>query len=113
MIECITYRMSDHTTADDASKYRTKSEVKKWEEKDPIERLAKYMLKKKIVNLDYFVNVKKKADEKIDDAIKKYETIEEADPEDILSYVFEKKTENLNEQMEELKFRKELKDGKE
>jgi len=112
MIECVTYRLSDHTTADDASKYRTKKEVKSWEEKDPIERLAKYMLNKKIVDLDYFVQIKKKVDEKVDDAVKHYESIPKPDPDDILRYVFEKKTENLEDQTEELKLRKELKNEK-
>lgn len=110
MIECVTYRMSDHTTADDASKYRSKKEVKEWEKKDPIERLAKYMLKRKIADLDYFVQIKKKVDEKIDDAVKEYENLILAKPEDILNYVFENKTENLEDQMEELKLRKELKE---
>ena len=109
MIECITYRMSDHTTADDASKYRIKKEVKEWEKKDPIERLGKYMLKKKIVDLDYFVKVKSKVDSKVDDAVKEYESIPAAKPEDILNFVFENKTENLEDQMKELRLRKELK----
>ncbi len=109
MIECITYRMGDHTTADDASRYRSKAEVKKWEEKDPIERLSKYMLKRKIVDLDYFVRIKKKVEEIIDDTVKQYESLPEPKPEDILNYVFENKTRNLEEQMKELKFRMELK----
>ncbi len=109
MIECITYRMSDHTTADDASKYRTKAEVKKWEEKDPIERLAKYMLKRKIADLEYFVKVRKKVDGYVDEAVKDYENLEPANPEDILNYTFENRTDNLTDQMEELRLRKELK----
>lgn len=112
MIECITYRMSDHTTADDASRYRTKAEVKRWEKKDPIERLAKYMLKKKIVDLEFFVQIKKKVDEKVDEAVKKYERLPSPNPEDILNYTFENKTEELEDQMKELRLRKELKSEK-
>jgi len=112
MIECVTYRMGDHTTADDATRYRTKTEVKKWEDKDPIERLAKYMLQKKIVDLDYFVQVKKKVDIKIDEAVKQYESLPDPNPEDILNYVFENKTEILDDEMNELKLRKELKGEK-
>lgn len=43
LIECVTYRMSVHTTADDPSKYRDESEVEKWEKRDPISRLRKYL----------------------------------------------------------------------
>ena len=113
MIECITYRMSDHTTADDASRYRKRSEVKEWEQKDPIERLAKYLLKKKIVDLDYFVRAKKRADHYVDEAVQQYENLPPSNPEDILTYTYEEMTENLKDQMEELQLRKELKNGKE
>lgn len=46
LIECITYRLSMHTTADDPEKYRDDSEVEKWKAKDPILRLRKYLEKK-------------------------------------------------------------------
>jgi pyruvate dehydrogenase E1 component alpha subunit len=44
MIECITYRLSPHTTADDPKKYRSEEEVKQWEQRDPILRLQHYLL---------------------------------------------------------------------
>jgi pyruvate dehydrogenase E1 component alpha subunit len=44
-IECFTYRMSDHTTADDATRYRTKEEVEVWKLKDPLIRLKLFMEK--------------------------------------------------------------------
>lgn len=42
-IEAITYRLRDHTTADDARRYRDEAEVAAWEQRDPIIRLRKYM----------------------------------------------------------------------
>src|SRR5918995_95898 len=42
-IECLTYRLGDHTTADDASRYRSREQVERWKRKDPVERLRKYM----------------------------------------------------------------------
>jgi pyruvate dehydrogenase E1 component alpha subunit len=42
-IECLTYRMADHTTADDASRYRSPEEVASWRAKDPIVRLERYL----------------------------------------------------------------------
>jgi len=44
LIECLTYRLSDHTTADDASRYRDDSEVSEWWQKDPIARLRLYLV---------------------------------------------------------------------
>src|SRR3989344_5429685 len=46
LIEMVTYRMGDHTTADDAKRYRPAEEVEAWRQKDPIIRLKKYMLAK-------------------------------------------------------------------
>jgi len=43
LVEAITYRLSDHTTADDASRYRDDAEVSaRWRE-DPVARLRTYL----------------------------------------------------------------------
>ncbi len=44
LIEAYTYRMGPHTTSDDPTRYRTASEVEEWKERDPIARLAAYIL---------------------------------------------------------------------
>ena len=52
LIECITYRMSMHTTADDPTKYRSEDEVAEWKDKDPISRVSIYLKKKGLWNSD-------------------------------------------------------------
>ncbi|QWV93897.1 pyruvate dehydrogenase (acetyl-transferring) E1 component subunit alpha [Geomonas oryzisoli] len=42
-IECLTYRMADHTTADDAGRYRSGEEVTFWAARDPILRLERFL----------------------------------------------------------------------
>ena len=42
-IEGVTYRLGDHTTADDARRYRDQAEVDAWLDKDPLIRTRKYM----------------------------------------------------------------------
>ncbi len=46
LIESYTYRMSDHTTSDDATRYRTEQELKYWTERDPIARFSTYLVGK-------------------------------------------------------------------
>ena len=46
LIECLTYRIADHTTADDAGRYRSAAEVAEWRAKDPILRLRLFMEEK-------------------------------------------------------------------
>lgn len=43
LIEALTYRLCDHTTADDASRYRSDDEVGAHWKEDPIARLRKYL----------------------------------------------------------------------
>ena len=44
LIEALTYRLGDHTTADDATRYRDPELVAKMWQKEPIARLRKYLL---------------------------------------------------------------------
>jgi pyruvate dehydrogenase E1 component alpha subunit len=50
LIEAITYRLGDHTTADDARRYRDAGEVEAWFAKDPAIRMRKYLEKKGLWN---------------------------------------------------------------
>ncbi|MGB8362223.1 MAG: thiamine pyrophosphate-dependent enzyme, partial [Acidimicrobiia bacterium] len=43
LIEAMTYRYGPHATADDPSLYRSDEEVAAWKEKDPIERLRRFL----------------------------------------------------------------------
>ena len=44
LIECLTYRLGDHTTADDASRYREDDEVRGHWKEEPVARLRKYLV---------------------------------------------------------------------
>ncbi len=46
LIECVTYRMSVHTTADDPKRYRDDKEVEAWRGRDPLARFQKYLTSK-------------------------------------------------------------------
>jgi pyruvate dehydrogenase E1 component alpha subunit len=99
LIECHTYRMSDHTTADDASRYRTKQEVEAWKEKDPILRLKLFMERKGLWTEEYEKAVQAEAANMVDEAEKKAEAVEHASPSDMLTYTFETLTPRQKKQM--------------
>lgn len=44
LIEALTYRLSDHTTADDASRYRDDAEVSRHWKEEPVSRLRDYLI---------------------------------------------------------------------
>ncbi len=47
-IEALTYRLGDHTTADDARRYRDQAEVDAWKKRDPLLRLRVYLVERKL-----------------------------------------------------------------
>jgi pyruvate dehydrogenase E1 component alpha subunit len=49
LVECVTYRLGVHTTADDPTKYRSEEEVKEWERKDPLTRFSAFLEKKNLL----------------------------------------------------------------
>jgi pyruvate dehydrogenase E1 component alpha subunit len=50
LIECVTYRIMMHTTADDPKKYRSQQEVELWTKKDPLVRYQHYLREKNILS---------------------------------------------------------------
>jgi pyruvate dehydrogenase E1 component alpha subunit len=50
LIECVTYRMAVHTTADDPKRYRTDAEVESWRRKDPLARFQLYLKAKGLLS---------------------------------------------------------------
>ena len=102
LIECYTYRMADHSTSDDASKYRTKEEMDLWAKKDPIERLEKYMRKKSLLDDTYKQKIMVQSQEIIEKAVTDFEKLPPPEPKDIFKYVFAEMTQQQKEEMEEL-----------
>lgn len=47
-IEAVTYRLGDHTTADDARRYRDEEEVESWAGKDPLVRVRTFLESRKL-----------------------------------------------------------------
>jgi pyruvate dehydrogenase E1 component alpha subunit len=52
LIECVTYRLQAHSTADDWKRYRPSEEVEKWRERDPLKRVRLYLEKDRRVLSD-------------------------------------------------------------
>jgi pyruvate dehydrogenase E1 component alpha subunit len=101
-IEAITYRRGDHTTADDASRYRSEEEIKRWERLDPLKRTRQFLEEEGGWDDEKQTKLEDRVDEEIDEAIDRYETFEDPDPKDIFQYTFKEMTPQLEEQYDEL-----------
>jgi len=63
LIEAATYRMGAHTTSDDPTRYRSAGEVDAWRERDPIDRVARYLQNTGRADPAFFDEVAAAADE--------------------------------------------------
>ncbi len=98
LIEALTYRVTDHTTSDDARRYREDEEVASWRDRDPIERLARYMRAKGLIDEAGEAEVLADADRQVAEAVAAFEAIEPPGPEEIFAHVYAEKTPPLLEQ---------------
>ncbi len=102
-IECLTYRMSDHTTADDATRYRPAEEVEKWRERDPIARLERFMAKRGLWSEAYAKEAAAKALLAVDDAVRLAEGTPPPKSAEILQCVATTLTPRQKRQLEEMR----------
>jgi pyruvate dehydrogenase E1 component alpha subunit len=103
LIECLTYRLAAHSTADDWKRYRESEEVKGWLSKDPITRLRRYLQDSKKVWSDKDEEqLKKEVDQEISNAIAESEKIPPPPVETLFEDVFEEMPASLKNSMKEL-----------
>jgi pyruvate dehydrogenase E1 component alpha subunit len=76
LIECVTYRLGVHTTADDPTKYRSDLEVAMWEQKDPLTRFRAYLEKRNLLE----EGLEQQVDDEIAEAVRRFEATPPADP---------------------------------
>ncbi len=98
LIECVTYRVENHTTADDWKRYRSEEEVERWKQKDPVARLRKYMEEEGIWSEAYEKKVWDNAKAKVSEATRKFESVEPLTPLDMFANVYEELPPEIEEQ---------------
>ena len=98
LIECVTYRLGMHTTADDPTKYRSDDEVKAWERKDPLTRLQRYLEGRRIAT----EGLEAEIDAEIAAGVERFEATPPPDPVTIFDHVYAERPSHLEAQRTEL-----------
>jgi pyruvate dehydrogenase E1 component alpha subunit len=98
LIECVTYRLGMHTTADDPTKYRSPEEVAAWERREPLTRFAAY-LEARGLRTD---GLEAEVDAEIAAAVQRFEAAPPADPLVMFDHVYGELPPELRRQREEL-----------
>jgi 2-oxoisovalerate dehydrogenase E1 component alpha subunit len=88
LIEALTYRLSDHTTADDAARYRPPEEVQaRWKE-EPIARLRAYLVSQKAWGKAQEEELAAECQKKIEAAIERYLASSPRAPETMFDHLY-------------------------
>jgi 2-oxoisovalerate dehydrogenase E1 component alpha subunit len=72
VIEALSYRLSDHTTADDASRYRDQAEVTEAWKVEPLIRLRKLLESRGVLNEEREQAMKAQFSREVDEAVQEY-----------------------------------------
>ncbi|MBM4237820.1 MAG: pyruvate dehydrogenase (acetyl-transferring) E1 component subunit alpha [Euryarchaeota archaeon] len=100
LIESYTYRLGDHTTSDDATKYRLEEEVREWSEKDPLKRFKIYLEKKGLWNGEMEKSYLEEAKRIVEEEVMRAQSFAPPSIEEAFKFNFASLPPELKEQME-------------
>ncbi len=87
LIECLTYRFRGHSLAD-PDELRSKAEKDYWFSRDPIKKLAGYLVEQALATQEELKGIEKKIQAVVDEAIQYALESPDPDPSELYKYVF-------------------------
>ncbi|MCG6907479.1 MAG: pyruvate dehydrogenase (acetyl-transferring) E1 component subunit alpha [Desulfobacteraceae bacterium] len=104
LIECVTYRLSVHTTADDPKRYRSDDDVAVWKKRDPIARFQRYLTDKGVLTPEKIEALEAEIQAEIQAAVTRAEEqmAQMDDPLEMFDHVYAEMTPDLQAQQAEL-----------
>ena len=103
LIEALTYRLSDHTTADDASRYRHDDAVAEAWQKEPILRLKNWLLKEKLLDQQGCEDIAQQCSDDIEQAVARYLALAPQPADSMFAYLYAQLPELYATQLAELR----------
>ncbi|MGH8287160.1 MAG: pyruvate dehydrogenase (acetyl-transferring) E1 component subunit alpha [Steroidobacteraceae bacterium] len=100
VVEAVTYRLSDHTTADDATRYRKEREVKNAWAVEPLLRLRAYLTSVSAWDDGREGELKAQCAREVDKAVEEYLHTPKQPTDAMFDYLFARLPKNLQEQRE-------------
>ncbi|SFM12885.1 pyruvate dehydrogenase (acetyl-transferring) E1 component subunit alpha [Marinobacter zhejiangensis] len=89
VIEAVTYRLGDHTTADDATRYRSAEELKHAWERDGVKRMQNYLHREGFWDAEREQALQADCKGLVETAVKAYLATQPEPPTAIIDYLFE------------------------
>lgn len=88
LLECLSYRLGDHTTADDATRYRPAEEVRQAWQEEPIKRLQSFMASQGIWDEGREQALIAECQALVQNAVNAYESRDRQPPESVMDHVY-------------------------
>lgn len=104
LIEAVSYRLGDHTTADDAKRYRDPAALARAWEEEPLTRLRRWLGAQGLWNDGRQRELEAKCRLQIDAAVKLYLETPAQPPESMFDYLYEHLPQGLADQYLEVKY---------
>ena len=101
VVEALTYRLSDHTTADDASRYRNADEVQSHWHLEPMKRLRNYLINMKAWDDAHEQKLKDECAQQVEEAVKDYFATPTAPVTAMFDHLFANMPKRIAEQRDE------------
>lgn len=102
LIEAETYRLCDHTTADDAGRYVAEDKLSKAKELEPMIRLTKYLQQQQILSQQSLLEMNAEITSQITNAVDNYLSTPLQTKQSMFINLFAQPTCDITEQMQEL-----------
>src|SRR6516165_4747084 len=102
-IEALTYRLSDHTTADDAARYRPPEEVQAHWREEPIARLRAYLVAQKVWGKAEEEKLAAECQARVEAAVERYLATPPRAPETMFDHLYAALPKTYVSQRDELK----------
>ena len=102
LIEAICYRLGDHTTADDASRYRDAAELEQAWKEEPVARLKTFLVENQLITEQQLESIQQQCSEAVEASVEKYLATETEAVSSIFEHMYQEMPAGLRQQLAQL-----------
>lgn len=101
LIEAVTYRLSDHTTADDATRYMSQQALTNAKQKEPLIRFKRFLTEQHSWTDKQDHALYQQCQQQVDTSVEMYKNLTPQQPSEFFDYMYEQLPNNLVEQKQD------------
>lgn len=103
LVEALTYRLGDHTTADDATRYRQAADLEQARRLDPLARLKQYLERERLWSEAQELAAREACNARVEQAVAEFLATPPRDPASMFDHLFAELPASLHEQRASLR----------